>query len=127
MFPGNTPQHQFLRSLADAMLGRPEGVAGDHTPYSVDYGAVNSDAGEKGSAARAYKAATNQLPSVLVHRYSGHFVKMAHRRIGNILAFTPQALSYLLGQTNEPPGGTGFGSQGQVAVLVMWLLPSDNF
>jgi hypothetical protein len=86
------------------MLARPEGVAGDHTPYSVDYGAVNAAGGGKGAAALAYKQATGQLPSVLVHRHRDHFVKRSHRRSGNILTFTPQALLYLLGDTDGPPG-----------------------
>jgi hypothetical protein len=104
MFPGDTPQHKYLRALAEAMLTSPEGVAGGETPYSVVWGAVNCGGGKKGRAVRAYKKATGQLPSELVNSYGGHFVETPHVRHGSILTFSPGAQSYLLGHTDDLPG-----------------------
>jgi hypothetical protein len=86
------------------MLATPEGVPGSDTPYSVVWSAVNCATGEKGHAVRAYKEATGQLPSELVNSYGGHFVKTPHVRHGSILTFSPGALSYLLGHTEDLPG-----------------------
>jgi hypothetical protein len=84
------------------MLSRPEGVSGDNTPFSIDYGMVNSS-----SAADAYKQATKgQLPAALLQgsKCRKYFTKKEHQRSGNILTFAPGVLDYLLGHTNAMPG-----------------------
>jgi hypothetical protein len=100
LFPGNTPEHQYLRRLGMEMLARPTGVTGDHTPYSCDYGAVNGSC-----AADSYKVATGRPPSGLLEipAMGRYFVKRSHRRSGNILTFSAPVLEYLLGLTNTAP------------------------
>jgi hypothetical protein len=100
LFPQQTPEHWYLRSLGAEMLGRPDGVAGNGIPYSIDNGRVNV-----GDAAAAYKQATGQLPSVLVDKHSNYFRKRITAQT-KIVTFAPGVLDYLLGGTSVLPGRT---------------------
>jgi hypothetical protein len=99
LFPGDTPEQQYLRRLGMEMLARPTGVTGDNTPYSCNYGAVNS------SIADSYRVATGRLPSELLEAptMGRYFVKRSYRRSGYILTFSAPVLEFLLGLTNTAP------------------------
>jgi hypothetical protein len=107
LFPGDTPAHEYLRSLGAEILGRPDGVPGDNTPFSIDYIFVNGP-----QAATAYHAATGgQLPSDLLQdpRYWGCFtIKRSPHTSGDIVMFSPHVLDFLLGCTDVPPGKASF-------------------
>jgi hypothetical protein len=99
LFPEQTPEHRFLRSLGEVMLGRPQGVPCIGTPFSIDYGQVNNS-----PASAVYKQATGQSPSELLQdpRYQGYFIKTKTPRT-QILSFAPGVLDYLLGRTDTLP------------------------
>jgi hypothetical protein len=99
LFPGDTPEHKYLRTLGQELLGRPNGCTGDNTPYSIDYGEVNA------KGALAYKQATGQKPTELLETpaVSRYFLKKGHRKNGFILAFSAPVLEYLLGLADVTP------------------------
>jgi hypothetical protein len=84
-------------------MSRTSGVAGDNTPYSVDFGLVN-----RSTAADVYKKAAGQKPSELLKDPTSgrYFVKRTHKTNGHILSFATPVLEYLLGHTHVQPGTT---------------------
>jgi hypothetical protein len=102
LFPGSSPEHQFLLSLCDEILGRPDGVPGDNTPFCIDHALMDGS-----QAAAAYKHVTaGQLPSQLLEdpRYQAYFTKRAHKQGGSVITLSPHVFCYVLGQTDEQPG-----------------------
>jgi hypothetical protein len=100
LFPDDSPEHCYLRSLGEIVLGRPHGVPVDGTPFSVDFGMVN-----KCEAASLYKRETFKSPAALLQDvYQAYFIRTKTPRTV-ILSFTSAVLDYLLGHTDVPPGG----------------------
>jgi hypothetical protein len=102
LFPDCTPAQKYCRSIADYMLRKPEGIKDDNTPCSVNACTVNN---KQRTEFQVYEQATGQAPDTLLQgdRLGDYIVKQAHKKNGNILAFAPGVLDYLLCHTGALP------------------------
>jgi hypothetical protein len=128
LFPSETPAHEYLRSLGAEMLGRPDGVPRDNTPFSISYTSINGL-----EAASAYYTATGgQLPSELLQDpiFMGHFiVRRSPHTSSDIVMFSAPVLKFLMGGTHVPPGKLGKGSETctlQCTILSLGLPATDS-